>query len=53
MIYNGEPLILFGVFRRGNKPSVLPRDRKTSGATRKKARRMPSRKTVKREEPPV
>lgn len=44
---------LFGVFRRGNKPSVLPRDSKTSGATTKMARRMPSRKTLKREEPPV
>ena len=42
-----------GVFRRGNKPSVLPRDSKTSGATTKMARRMPSRKTLKREEPPV
>ena len=48
------PLRLFvGVFRRGNKPSVLPRDSKTSGATTKMARRMPSRKTLKREEPPV
>ena len=28
---------LFGVFRRGNKPSVLPRDRKTSGATIERA----------------
>ena len=26
-----------GVFRRGNKPSVLPRDRKTSGATIERA----------------
>ena len=45
--------IFVGVFRRGNKPSVLPRDSKTSGATTKMARRMPSRKTLKREEPPV
>ena len=50
VIHNG---IIFGVFRRGNKPSVLPRDSKTSGATTKMARRMPSRKTLKREEPPV
>ncbi len=46
-------LLLIGVFRRGTKPSVLPRDSKTSGATTKMARRMPSRKTLKREEPPV
>ena len=29
--------LIFGVFRRGNKPSVLPRDRKTSGATIERA----------------
>ena len=29
--------ISIGVFRRGNKPSVLPRDRKTSGATIERA----------------
>ena len=28
---------LFGVFRRGNKPSVLPRDSKTGGATIERA----------------
>ena len=46
-------IFLHGVFRRGKNPSVLPRDSKTSGATTKMARRMPSRKTLKREEPPV
>ena len=40
--------LIFGVFRRGNKPSVLPRDSKTSGATTKMARQMPSRKTKKK-----
>ena len=44
---------LIGIFRRGNKPLVLPRDNKASGATTKMARRMPSRMNLKREKPPV
>ena len=59
--YNSKPscgdskrwFCLFDVFRCGNKPSVLPRDIKTSGATTKTARQTPNRETLKREESPV
>ena len=43
---------LFGVFRRGNKPSVLPREEKRA-ERQKNGELDASRKTLKREEPPV
>ena len=42
----------FGVFRRGNKPSVLPREEKRA-ERQKNGELDASRKTLKREEPPV
>ena len=44
--------LIFGVFRRGNKPSVLPREEKRA-ERQKNGELDASRKTLKREEPPV
>lgn len=45
-------LFIFGVFRRGNKPPVLPGDNKKSGARKEKGELDASPKKTKRKEEP-